>query len=129
MRASFLNWTAPSGQDTGNAAPEKCLCLAAEPAVSAPHFAKTDFNCDRPRGLIDLLFRRFDEGRFTARRTKLDKVASSPRRSSRLDDAAASHADGILYLPHEARFDYLLNCPEAENIGAKVIAAVSARLR
>ncbi len=30
----------------------------------------------------------------------------------------------ILYLPAEARFDYLLNRPEAENIGAKVNAAM-----
>ncbi len=26
---------------------------------------------------------------------------------------------GLIYLPAEARFDYLLNRPEAENIGAK----------
>ncbi len=32
----------------------------------------------------------------------------------------AHDAAGILYLPAEARFDYLLNRPEAENIGAKV---------
>ncbi len=30
----------------------------------------------------------------------------------------------ILYLPADARFDYLLNRPEAENIGAKVNAAM-----
>src|SRR4030095_11280265 len=40
------------------------------------------------------------------------------------DDPTAYHADGILYLPAEARFDYLLNRPEAENIGAKVTAAM-----
>ena len=34
------------------------------------------------------------------------------------------HAEGILYVPAEARFDYLLNRPEAENIGAKVNAAM-----
>ena len=41
-----------------------------------------------------------------------------------MDDPTAYHAEGILYLPAEARFDYLLNRPEAENIGAKVNAAM-----
>jgi very-short-patch-repair endonuclease len=41
-----------------------------------------------------------------------------------VDEPAAYHAEGILYLPVEARFDYLLNRPEAENIGAKVNAAM-----
>jgi type I restriction enzyme M protein len=54
----------------------------------------------------------------------LKKSATSSRRGSRLDEPAAYHAEGILYLPAEARFDYLLNRPEAENIGAKVNAAM-----
>ena len=41
-----------------------------------------------------------------------------------MDEPAAYHAEGILYLPAEARFDFLLNRPEAENIGAKVNAAM-----
>ncbi len=32
--------------------------------------------------------------------------AASSRRGSRADDPSAYHADGILYLPEEARFDY-----------------------
>ena len=42
----------------------------------------------------------------------------------RKKEPAAYHAEGILYLSAEARFDYLLNRPEAENIGAKVTAAM-----
>jgi type I restriction enzyme M protein len=41
-----------------------------------------------------------------------------------VEEPGAYHAEGILYLPAEARFDYLLNRPEAENIGAKVNAAM-----
>jgi type I restriction enzyme M protein len=41
-----------------------------------------------------------------------------------VDEPGAYHAEGILYLPAEARFDFLLNRPEAENIGAKVNAAM-----
>ncbi|MBF0192834.1 MAG: hypothetical protein HQL99_17110, partial [Magnetococcales bacterium] len=40
------------------------------------------------------------------------------------DDPAAYHAESILYLPAESRFDYLLHRPEAEDIGAKVNAAL-----
>jgi type I restriction enzyme M protein len=46
------------------------------------------------------------------------------RRGPRVDDPATYHAEGILYLSGEARFDYLLNRPEAGSIGAKVNAAM-----
>jgi type I restriction enzyme M protein len=42
------------------------------------------------------------------------------RRGSRVDDPAAYHAERILYLAPNARFDFLLNLPEAKDIGAKV---------
>ena len=74
--------------------------------------------------ILGLIFLRFAEVRFTAQRAKLEKAGAPSRRGSRVDDPAAYHAEGILYLPAEARFDYLLNRPEAENIGAKVNAAM-----
>ena len=54
----------------------------------------------------------------------MEKASASARRGPRVDEPAAYHAEGILYLPAEARFDHLLNLPEAENIGAKVNAAM-----
>jgi type I restriction enzyme M protein len=74
--------------------------------------------------VLGLIFLRFAEVRFAAQRTKLEKASASARRGSRIDETAPYHAEGILYLPAEARFDYLLNRPEAENIGAKVNAAM-----
>jgi type I restriction enzyme M protein len=41
-----------------------------------------------------------------------------------VDDPAAYHADGVLYLAPEARFEHLLALPEASDIGAKVNAAM-----
>ncbi len=114
-----MHWIAPSEKDADNAALEKRLWDAAEQAVPAPHSAETDFNGGHPQGLLGLSFLRLAEVRLAAQRAKLDKVAASSRRGSRLDEPAAYHAEGILYLPAEARFDYLLNRPEAENIGAK----------
>jgi len=37
-----------------------------------------------------------------------------------VDEPAAYHAEGILYLAPNARFDFLLSLPEAADIGAKV---------
>ena len=54
----------------------------------------------------------------------LEKASASSRRGSRVDDPTAYHADGILYLPPNSRFDYLLNLPEASDIGAKVNEAM-----
>ena len=50
----------------------------------------------------------FAEVRFTAQRCKLEKAGAS----SSVDEPAAYHTEGILSLPAEGRFDYLLNCPE-----------------
>jgi type I restriction enzyme M protein len=41
-----------------------------------------------------------------------------------VDDPTAYHADNILYLAPEARFDYLLNLPESTDIGGKVNTAM-----
>jgi type I restriction-modification system DNA methylase subunit len=59
-----------------------------------------------------------------AHQYKLEQAGASSRRGSRADDPIAYHAEGILYLPADARFDYLLNRSEAEDIGAKVNAAM-----
>jgi len=74
--------------------------------------------------VLGLIFLRFAEVRFIAQRIKLEKSGASARRGSRVDEPAAYHAEGILYLPTEARFDYLLKLPEAQNIGAKLNAAM-----
>jgi type I restriction enzyme M protein len=62
--------------------------------------------------------------RFAAQRAKLDKAGASARRGSRVDEPAAYHAEGVLYLAPVACFDYLLTLPEAADIGAKVNAAM-----
>ena len=77
--------------------------------MPASHLAKTEYNIARPAGLLGLSFLRFAGARFAAQRAKLEKSATSSRRGSRLDEPATYHAEGILYLPAEARFDYLLN--------------------
>ncbi|MBK7259524.1 MAG: SAM-dependent DNA methyltransferase [Ignavibacteriae bacterium] len=74
--------------------------------------------------ILGLIFLRFAEVRFAAQRTKLEKAGASSRRGSRVDEPAAYHADNVLYLAPEARFDFLLTLPEAADIGGKVNAAM-----
>ncbi len=62
------------------------------------------------------------------RRTRFEGASASSRefsrRSSRVDEPAAYHAKGILYLAPEARFDTLLTLPEVADISARVNAAM-----
>ncbi len=142
-------WIAPSEKDDATAALEKRLWAAADiaarvsanPACEATRRdfreAKDDWSANsglKPQEysapVLGPIFLRFAEVRFAAQRAKLEKAGakggngSLPRRGSRVDEPAAYHAEGILYLPAEARFDYLLHRPEAENIGAKVNPAM-----
>ncbi len=115
-----MHWTAPSEKDTDNAALEKRLWDAADQFRANSGLKSQEYSAP----VLGLIFLRFAEVRFAAQRAKLEKASASARRGSRVDEPAAYHAEGILYLPAEARFDYLLHRPEAENIGAKVNAAM-----
>jgi type I restriction enzyme M protein len=113
-------WIAPSEKDTDSAALEKRLWDAADQFRANSGLKSQEYSAP----VLGLIFLRFAEVRFAAHRATLEKAGASSRRGSRVDEPAAYHAEGILYLPPEARFDYLLNRPEAENIGAKVNAAM-----
>ncbi len=121
-----MHWIAPSEKDHYNAALEKRLWSAADQFRANSGLKAQEYSAP----VLGLIFLRFAEVRFAAQRAKLEKSDAksgsghSPRRGSRVDEPAAYHAESILYLPAEARFDYLLNRPESENIGAKVNAAM-----
>ena len=132
-------WIAPPEKNTESAALEKRLWNAADQFRANSGLKAQEYSAP----VLGLIFLRFAEVRFAAQRAKLatpapvaarhplpagegrgEGAARPSRRGSRVDEPAAYHAEGILYLPAEARFDYLLNRPEAENIGAKVNAAM-----
>ena len=125
-------WIAPSEKDTATNTLEKRLWDAADQLRANSGLKPQEYSGP----ILGLIFLRFAEVRYIAQRAKLETpsprsplpvgegTARPSRRGSRVDDPAAYHAEGILYLPAEARFDYLLNRPEAENIGAKVNAAM-----
>ena len=115
-----MQWIAPSEKDTAAATLEKRLWDAADQFRANSGLKSQEYSAP----VLGLIFLRFAEVRFGVQRATLEKAGASSRRGSRVDEPAAYHAEGILYLPAEARFDYLLTLPEAANIGAKVNAAM-----
>lgn len=115
-----MRWIAPSEKDAASASLEKRLWDAADQFRANSGLKAQEYSGP----ILGLIFLRFAEVRFVAQRTKLDEAGASARRGSRVDDPAAYHAENVLYLSPEARFDYLLTLPEAANIGAKVNAAM-----
>src|SRR5262249_51592956 len=47
------------------------------------------------------------------------------RAAPRIDDPAAYHAEGVVYLTASARYDHLLRLPEGSNVGQTVNAAMA----
>jgi type I restriction enzyme M protein len=115
-----MHWTAPSEKDTAAATLEKRLWDSADQFRANSGLKAQEYSGP----ILGLIFLRFAEVRFTALHAKLEKAGASGRRGSRVDEPPAYHAEGILYLPAEARFAWLLNRPQVEDIGAKINAAM-----
>jgi len=115
-----MQWIAPSEKDAASTSLEKRLWDAADQFRANSGLKAQEYSGP----ILGLIFLRFAEVRFAIQRAKLEGAAASSsassRRSSRVDEPAAYHAEGILYLAPGARFDYLLTLPEFDNIGAKV---------
>src|SRR5215468_10009955 len=104
-----MRWIAPSEKDQATTTIEQRLWDAADQLRANSGLKAQEYSGP----ILGLIFLRFAEVRFAAQRAKLEKGGTSSRRGSRVDDAAAYHADGILFLTPEARFDHLLTLPEA----------------
>ena len=115
-----MHWIAPSEKDAAATTLEKRLWDAADQFRANSGLKAQEYSGP----ILGLIFLRFAEVRFAIQRTKLEGASASSRRGSRVDEPAAYHAEGILYLAPEARFDYLLTLPEVADIGAKVNAAM-----
>lgn len=72
--------------------------------------------------VLGLIFLRFADYRFTQAKEKIEKQAVNSRRlPSKVD---YQHV-GVMYVPEKARYDYLLNLPESENISEAVKQAMN----
>ena len=115
-----MHWIAPSEKDSATASLEKRLWDAADQFRANSGLKAQEYSGP----ILGLIFLRFAEVRFSAQHTKLEATGATSRRGSRVDEPAAYHAEGILYLAPEARFDHLLTLPEVADVGAKVNAAM-----
>ncbi len=111
-----MQWIAPFENDTDGAALEKQLWAAADDFRANSSLTPQEYSTP----ILGLIFLRFAEARFAEKRKALKDEAEASRRQNRVNEPLAYYAAGVLYLSPEARFDYLLSLPEAEDIGAKV---------
>src|SRR5713101_2305876 len=115
-----MHWIAPPEKDTANGTLEKRLWDAADQFRANSGLTAAQYS----QPVLGLIFLRFAEVRFAAQRAKLVKISASSRRGSRLDDPGSYHAEGVLYLTPDARFDQLLALPEAADVGKAINDAI-----
>ena len=92
-------WITPSEMDTGTDTLGKRLRAAAGQFRANSGLSAAQYS----QPVLCLIFLRFAEVRFAKQRAKLEKTSASSRRGSRVDEPAAYHAEGILYLAPNAR--------------------------
>jgi type I restriction enzyme M protein len=115
-------WNAPSEKDLATDTLEKRLWSAANQLWAGAGLKQSDYS----EPILGLIFLRFAEVRFSARRAELEKAGASARRGSKVDDPTAYHAVGVLFLASGARFAELLQLPEGTDIGKAVNEAMKA---
>jgi type I restriction enzyme M protein len=115
-----MKWIAPSEKDVASSTLEKRLWDAADQFRANSGLKPQEYSGP----ILGLIFLRFAEVRFAIQRTKLEIVGESSRRGNQIEEPGAYHAEGILYLSPESRFDFLLTLPEVADIGAKVNTAM-----
>ena len=115
-----MQWIAPSEKDSSTDTLENRLWAAADQLRANSGLTSAQYSTP----VLGLIFLRFADTRFAKRRATLEKTAASSRRGSRMDDPAAYHAEGVLYLTPNARFDKLLHLPEGSNAGKAINEAM-----
>jgi type I restriction enzyme M protein len=117
-----MRWIAPPEKDQGTETLEGRLWEAADQLRANSGLSAAQYS----QPVLGLIFVRFAAARFDARRKALEGQAKGSRRGSRVDDASAYHAEGVLYLETAARFEHLLGLPEVAAVGEAVNAAMRA---
>src|SRR3990172_6283993 len=117
-----MQWVAPSEKDAATTTLEDRLWAAADQLRANSGLTSAQYSTP----VLGLIFLRFAEARFATCRADLEKSGASGRRaSSRIDDPGAYHAQGVVYLTPNARFDQLLGLPEGGNVGQKINEAMA----
>jgi len=125
-----MHWIAPSERDTASDTLEKRLWNAADQFRANSGLTAAQYSAP----VLGLIFLLFAETRFAKRRAALlpsplagegPGERGSRRSTSRADEPAAYHAEGVIFLPPAARFAHLLNLPEGANVGQAINDAMA----
>ena len=125
-----MHWIAPSERDTATDTLEKRLWNAADQFRANSGLTAAQYSAP----VLGLIFLLFAETRFAQRRAELHPSPTgggaggggvSRRATSRADEPAAYHAEGVIFLPQAARFAHLLNLPEGANVGQAINDAMA----
>jgi len=117
-----MHWIAPAERDTATDTLEKRLWNAADQFRANSGLTAAQYSAP----VLGLIFLLFAETRFAKRRAELESAGSSSRRAtSRTDEPAAYHAEGVIFLPEAARFAHLLSLPEGANVGQAINDAMA----
>ncbi len=117
-----MHWIAPSERDTASDTLEKRLWNAADQFRANSGLTAAQYSAP----VLGLIFLLFAETRFAKRRAELESAGASARRAtSRTDEPAAYHAEGVIFLPQAARFAHLLNLAEGANVGQAINDAMA----
>ncbi len=117
-----MHWIAPTERDTASDTLEKRLWNAADQFRANSGLTAAQYSAP----VLGLIFLLFAETRFAKRRAELESAGSSSRRAtSRTDEPAAYHAEGVIFLPETARFAHLLSLPEGANVGQAINDAMA----
>jgi len=117
-----MQWIAPSERDTASDTLEKRLWNAADQFRANSGLTAAQYSAP----VLGLIFLLFAETRFAQRHAQLESAGASSRRAtSRIDEPAAYHAEGVIFLPEAARFAHLLNLPEGANVGQAINDAMA----
>jgi type I restriction enzyme M protein len=119
-----MRWIAPAEKNLATATLEKRLWAAADELRANSGLTSAQYG----QPVLGLIFLRFADAKFAARRADLQKAATG-RRGSRVDEAGSYHAAGVVYLPPEARFGELLEYPEGGRGGTSLGQAVDDAMR
>lgn len=119
-----MRWIAPASKDTATATLEKRLWAAADELRANSGLTAAQYS----QPVLGLIFLRFADAKFAARRAALEKTIKG-RRGSRVDDPGSYHAAGVLFLPPDARFATLLEYPEGGKNGKLLGQAVDDAMR
>ena len=100
---------------------ENRLWSAADELRANSHLRASEYSTP----VLGLIFLRYADHKFTQTAQEIGNETPSSRR--RQTDLRTSYqARGAFYLPENARFEYLLNLPESENIGQAITDAMKA---